>query len=326
LCAEGRPEHEILTTLTALGLRTEKGNRVSKQFFAQILRNPIYAGWIAYKPLGERYKGDFHPLVSQELFDQVQRRLRGNPTTGVGRRKGQHDFPLRRFVRCSRCGKPVTGGWARGRWGNRYAYYYGREKCSGVITRKATLEEQFVGLLRQRVPAPERLELLKQAILSIWRDELGQVSDVRESVQKRVTQMRAKLRRLDEAFLFESSVDRTTYEEHRDGLREELTLAELELSEAQVEQFDIDSALAKAIGVLNNAAALWIDASLDDRLGLQEVLFPHGLVWDGKGFQTPPISLISNELGSESRARVNDGTGTGIRTPVPWLRTTCPNP
>jgi hypothetical protein len=34
------------------------------------------------------------------------------------------------------------------------------------------------------------------------------------------------------------------------------------------------SALAKAISVLNNASALWIDASLDDRIRLQEVLFP----------------------------------------------------
>lgn len=196
--------------------------------------------------------------------------------------------------------------------------------------------------------------MLKQTILSIWHEELGQVSDVRESVQKRVTQIHARLRRLDEAFLYESSIDRTTYEEQRDKLREELTVAELELSEARIEQFDIDSALAKAISVLNNASALWIDASLEDRLRLQEVLFPQGLVWDGAGFQTPvtclsfyhlgpvegsglaahpidgvqtpPISLISDELGSESQAGVNDGTGTGIRTPVPWLRTTCPDP
>jgi len=246
---------------------------------------------------------------------------------------------LRRFVRCARCGKPTAGGWARGRWGNRYAYYYCRQKCSGV-TRKAKLEEQFVGLLRQLVPSPEWLELLKQTILSIWHDELGQVSDVRENVQKRITQTRARLRRLDEAFLYESSVDRATYEEQRDKLREELTLAELRLSEARVEQFDIDSALAKAISVLNNASTLWIDTSLDDRLRLQEVLFPQGLVWDGAGFQTPatclsfyhlcpvegsrlaahpidgvqtpPISSASNELGSESRNEVNVGTGTGI--------------
>jgi len=70
LCAEGRPEHEILATITAMGLRTEEGNRISKQFLAKILRNPIYAGWISYKPLGERYRGDFEALVTQELFDQ----------------------------------------------------------------------------------------------------------------------------------------------------------------------------------------------------------------------------------------------------------------
>jgi site-specific DNA recombinase len=155
LCAEGRSEHEVLATITAMGLRTEEGNRISKQFLAKILRNPIYAGWISYKPLGERYRGDFQPLVKQELFDQVQRKLSGNPTTGVGRRKAQQDFPLGRFVRCARCGKPVTGGWARGRWGNRYAYYYCRQKCSGVIARKGRLEEQFVELLRQLVPSPE---------------------------------------------------------------------------------------------------------------------------------------------------------------------------
>ena len=305
LCAEGRPEHEILATITSLGLRTEEGNRISKQFLAKILRNPIYAGWISYKPLGERYRGDCESLVTQELFDQVQRRLSGNPTTGVGRRRAQQEFPLRRFVRCVRCGKPVTGGWARGRWGNRYAYCDCRQKCSGVIARKGTLEEQFVELLRQLVPSSEWLELLKQTVLSIWHEELGQASDVRENVQKRVTQIRARLRRLDEAFLYESSIDRTTYEELRDKLREELTLAELELSEAQVEQFDIDSALAKAISVLNNASALWIDASLDDRLRLQEVLFPQGLVWDGAGFQTPVISFafkgVARRIGGGSK-------------------------
>jgi hypothetical protein len=76
-----------------------------------------------------------------------------------------------------------------------------------------------------------------------------------------------------------------------------LTLAELELSEARVEQFDIDSALAKAISVLNNASTLWIDASLDDRLRLQEVLFPQGLVWDGAGFQIPATCLSFYHLG-----------------------------
>jgi hypothetical protein len=94
--------------------------------------------------------------------------------------------------------------------------------------------------------------LLKQTILSISHDELGQgVGPKRERPKAHHADTR-----LDEAFLYESSVDRTTYEEQRDKLREELTLAELELSEARVEQFDIDGALDKAISVLNNASTL----------------------------------------------------------------------
>jgi hypothetical protein len=47
-----------------------------------------------------------------------------------------------------------------------------------------------------------------------------------------------KLRRLDEAFIFNETIDRATYDEQRDRLREELTLAELELSDARIEKFD----------------------------------------------------------------------------------------
>ena len=53
------------------------------------------------RPLGERYRGDFKPIVSQELFIDVQRRLGENPTSGIPRRKDQNDFPLRRFARCA---------------------------------------------------------------------------------------------------------------------------------------------------------------------------------------------------------------------------------
>jgi RNA polymerase sigma factor (sigma-70 family) len=52
---------------------------------------------------------------------------------------------------------------------------------------------------------------------------------------------------------------------------------------------------------LNKASALWIDASLDDRLRLQEVLFPQGLVWDGTGFQTRLRACPIYCWGSEER-------------------------
>ena len=88
LCAEGRPEHEIVVTITSMGLRTEHGNRISKQFLAKILRNPIYAGWISYKPLGlaahpiDGVQTPPNPLASNELGSES--RVEVNFGTGTG--------------------------------------------------------------------------------------------------------------------------------------------------------------------------------------------------------------------------------------------------
>jgi presenilin-like A22 family membrane protease len=35
---------------------------------------------------------------------------------------------------------------------------------------------------------------------------------------------------------------------------------------------------------------------------------------------------MRGEPGGDQRGLPKVGTGTGIRTPVPWLRTTCPDP
>jgi hypothetical protein len=66
---------------------------------------------------------------------------------------------------------------------------------------------------------------------------------------------------------------------------------------------------------LNNASALWIDASLEDRLRLQEVLFPQGLVWDGAGFQTPVTCLSFYNLAPIERSGAAPRPIDGVQTP-----------
>jgi hypothetical protein len=53
-------------------------------------------------------------------------------------------------------------------------------------------------------------------------------ANLAEIEQKRKS-IREKLDRLDQAFLFEPSIDVDTYDRHRDKLREELTLAQMTL-------------------------------------------------------------------------------------------------
>jgi site-specific DNA recombinase len=89
-------------------------------------------------------RGDFEPLVSQEPFYTMQAILSGKRGKLMPRLRSHPDFPLRRFVKCGCCDKPLTGSWSKGR-SARYAYYFcPNSRCRGVSVSKADLEGRLV--------------------------------------------------------------------------------------------------------------------------------------------------------------------------------------
>jgi len=65
-------------------------------------------------------------------------------------------------------------------------------------------------------------------------------SDVVE-IEQREKAIRQKLDRLDEAFLFAQSIDIETYDRHKNKLRQELTLLEIDRHADMLEKFDVDA-------------------------------------------------------------------------------------
>ena len=128
--------------------------------------------------------------------------------------------------------------------------------------------------------------------------------------------------RLDEAFLFERSIDIETYDRHAEKLREELTLARIDRHSGQLEELDVEGILAFAERVLPRAADLWVQASLDQRQRFQQLFFPDGIAFDGNRFigtgATAPAFNYLREISAEqgladlSRDRWDRVTG--------WLR------
>jgi hypothetical protein len=89
---------------------------------------------------------------------------------------------------------------------------------------------------------------------------------------------------LDEAFLFERSIDIETYDRHAEKLREELTLARIDRHSGQLEELDVEGILAFAERILPRTADLWVQASLDQRQRFQQLFFPDGIAFDGNRF------------------------------------------
>ena len=104
------------------------------------------------------------------------------------------------------------------------------------------------------------------------------------SAERAAKAIQDKLDRLDEAFLFERSIDIETYDRRAEKLREELTLARIDRHSGQLDELDVEGILAFAERVLPRAADLWVQASLEQRQRFQQLFFPDGISFDGKGF------------------------------------------
>jgi hypothetical protein len=312
--ATGRfTKQQLLKQSRAWGLTNRRGHPLTSQAIGMLLRNRLYAGIVDVPDYGVRGKrGDFEPLISEDLFYRVQSVLTGRVPSTTPQQRSHPDFPLRAFVRCESCGRGLTGNWSKGR-SEYYAYYHCRPGCRAVNVTKAKLEGLFPDELALLQPTPGYMRLLKESVLQIWKARKTSVREEIESAERAAKAIQPKLDRLDEAFLFERSIDIDTYDRHAEKLREELTLVRIDRHSGQLDELDVEGILAFAERVLPRAADLWVQASLEQRQRFQQLFFPDGIAFDGNGFvgtavTAPAFSYLrTNEDGNE---RMVDQTGS----------------
>src|SRR5439155_24421172 len=279
--------------------------------------------------------GDFEPLVSEALFERAQARLAGHGPPKV--HSIEHDdFTLRGFIRCSACDKPLTGAWSKGRGGKLYGHYWCWHCRPAVRVSKPLLDGLFVDLVSRLQPQTEYLRLFSAVVRDVWSRREEAVRDDRGRLNTRVTALRAKRDRLAD-LVADGTLDPPTYQRQRDRLDQDLSLAEDALQATAIEHLDVERILGFAEGVLTDAARIWEHASGPQRRRLQATLFADGLTYeppklargreiaasatiDAEGvrgrLRTGTICLAFNKFASVRDAAINDGSATGIRTPV----------
>jgi hypothetical protein len=119
-----------------------------------------------------------------------------------------------------------------------------------VTVTKATLEGLFADELALLQPTPGDMRLLKESVLQIWKARKAAVRDEVATTERAAKAIQEKLDRLDEALLFERSIDIERYDRHAEKLREELTLARIDRHSGQLEELDVEGILAFAERVL----------------------------------------------------------------------------
>ncbi|RMH24445.1 MAG: recombinase family protein [Planctomycetota bacterium] len=109
---------------------SQGGCPLNKKRLHALLTNPVYLGLVRHKD--EVFPGEHEAIVTQSVFDAVQKKLRLNGKTGGSRVRNAHHALLKGILRCGACGRAMTHTFASKTSGKatvRHRYY----ACSTVL-------------------------------------------------------------------------------------------------------------------------------------------------------------------------------------------------
>lgn len=288
---------QVLEEMTRRGLQTLQGRELTPQKWGEMLSNRLYIARISQPAWDIETAGNWPPLVEEDVFWRCQAHLRTDGLI-VPRERNHPDFPLRGFLTCGHCEKPLTGSWSQGKT-RRYAYYHcpPKAQCRQTNIPRQELETKFLGLLDQLRPRPEFLALFRRIVLDVWDSRRQDIAAQRAAAERKIQELKRRKDQLLEAFIYQKAIDQETYKDQLDKLNEGLTLAEVDQHGQRSEELDVEAVLAFAERVSLNASRMWLEANLEQRQRFQALLFPEGLQVENGEVRTPVSPSFYEDLG-----------------------------
>ena len=282
---------DVLRTITALGLRNARGAMLPRQTWHAALRNPLYAGWVKSGDLIER--GVHPPIVTQQLFDAVQQVLTGRSKTTRTRQVLNPEFPLRQFMRCSKCNKGLTAGIAK----KKFPYYWCYQKgCRSVFVPAEELEQAFVGWLAQYEPTTEYLALLPSIAKEVWAKRKERAKQDSRALTIRLQEQKYLNSQAIKAKL-KGELAEEDFADLKQNINEEITRIEAAITALESERSTMEELIAQTQRELIDLPSAWKKAGLSERRELCSMLFPQGLVWGHEwGFLNSKNTSIMQDL------------------------------
>jgi site-specific DNA recombinase len=306
---------DVRKMMNEKGLVSRVNKPIIKSYFYRLLKNRTYIGYI--EKFNESHKGSFEPIVSEELFNQVQRVVKNRGKKMSQYKLDNEDFPLRRFIFNSE-GKKLTGSWSKGR-SKMYAFYRFEQKGSNY--QRDEFEKQFMTEMDKYSFNPEKISklksLLKEKLVKATADERKDVS----KIQARIQELASK--------------QNTLIEKNINGiisdvlLKQQLELIDKEIGEnqsalmvSQDNQHDPLELLEFAEEYLKKPSSVWKEAKLDKKVKLQWFQFPSGLNFDGQKFGTAEVASLykTKEAFQPLQSTLVDPTGLEPATPSVQMR------
>ena len=264
----------------------------------RILRNPIYWGPFRWK--GKVYTGNHEPLISRDLFEEVQLALRANGKP----HRSKHDFAFRGLATC-RCGKRMVGHLAKGR----YRYYGCSARCGIPQIKESKLSKMFLEHLKAIRIDQDVAEWLLTAIKEF---DAKRQAEREQTLAKHQERQRQVQKTIDQAYddKLSGRINEEYWVERFNRWQEELAAVRADIRDLEGATFDSFKKADALIKLCRKAPRLYELQTPEEQARLIK-LITSNFSWDGVNL-TPtyrkPFDLLAEGL------LIMDGGADEIRT------------
>ena len=239
-----------------------------------------------------------------------------NPHAMNGRSKRQkgvkhhEDWPLRRFVLCEKCGKPLTAGWVKNSKGKPYGFYFCVQKgCRAVSQRKEYLEYAWLTLLQMTQPKEEYLRRLPELVATAWEQRKVRAEEEQRQLTVRMGEQQALNRQTIEARV-KGKISDQDFDTMKKAIADEIELIEHGLKRLEDARSGVQELAKIKEYELKDLAESWKNGDLNYRVELQFALAPQGLHWSvTNGF----LNTSNPSLFQAYKELLSDLVGSGGR-------------
>ncbi len=276
---------------------------IRNQRIKEILTRPIYAGFIEVPNWNiSLRKGHHEGLISFKTFEKIQKRLNGN-AKAPARKDINADFPLRGFVLCNDCGKPLTACWSKSKTGKKHPYYLCPSKgCPSYrkSIKRDVLEGEFETVLHALKPSKGLFDMAKAMFKNAWDQRLAQTLDrvriLKTDVNKIDKQIEQLMDRIVEA---PSSSIVSAYEKRIAKLEKQKLTIEEKTKNGGKPPHAYEELFELALKFLSNPCILWDSEQLTLRRTVLRLAFAERIFYcRDKGLRTPQLSVPFRFLGN----------------------------
>lgn len=272
-------------------LARQKGLKVGRSQMWNLIKNPVYCGRIfipAYKTEPAEVIPAVHePIISGELFDEVQDILCGRKRKYPPKQSLKEELPLRGYLLCRKCGNKLSGSASKGN-GGRYYYYHCAKGCNERF--KATdANFLFLNELSTIAANENAIHALELVIKDYAKMSAEEKSNRQVQTRAEIEKSQQRINNAKQLML-DGQLEPHEYREIKNDYEAQIQKLLGKIQEVNTLNSNLKEKLQFCLQILVNLPNYYVSADLAAKQQIIGSTFPEKLVFENNSYRTTRVN------------------------------------